>query len=594
MSRNCSFRRRLHLHSDAGCSTLETSKLHPLAILMGRLKFYPRRAGTTRRQFIRRAGGATLAVGTLPLLGACGGGGADPVPSSPGTGLFRHGVASGDPLADRVILWTRVTADGGGPVDVDCIVATDTALGQVVARFTQTTDPTRDHTVKADVTGLQPNTTYYYRFAVGGVASPIGRTRTLPVGATTRLRMAVVSCSNLAQGFFNAYGRVAERADLDLVVHLGDYLYEYSDDPDNVRVHEPAVETVTLADYRTRHAQYKRDADAQQMHRQHPVVAIWDDHDIASDANATGSRNHTEGAEGTWSARVDAALQAYYEWMPIRPADPNNLRKCNRSFAYGDLVELLMLEERLLARSPQVDTSAGVNGVFSQAGAFADPAREMLGAAEQDWLATRLRTSAARWKMLGQGVMLAQLKIEAKSNAEGGGRFLNADQWDGYQPARDRLFQVLKGSGGAPAVGNVVVLTGDAHSSWACDLTEDPNNGNVASGGYDSTTGAGSRAVEFIATSVTSPAILDTGGLLASALRSVNPHLKYIELTRRGYMLIDADPTRVVSEWWYVDSVAGPSNGQSFGAAFQVLTGAPHVVAAGPTSPRVNPPLLAP
>ena len=562
---------------------------------MGRVKRSPKKTGATRREFFRRAGGTTLAVGTLSLLGGCGGNGsADPVPSSPGTGLFRHGVASGDPLADRVILWTRVTPDVAGPVDVDCVVATDTALAQVVARFTLSTDATRDYTVKSDVLGLQPNTTYYYRFSVGGVGSPVGRTRTLPVGATTRLRMAVVSCSNLAQGFFNAYRRVAERADLDLVVHLGDYLYEYSDDPDNVRVHEPAVETVTLADYRTRHAQYKRDVDAQQMHRQHPIVAIWDDHDIASDANASGSRNHTEGAEGTWAARVDAALQAYYEWMPIRPVDPANLRKCNRSFAFGDLVELLMLEERIGARSPQLDSNTNVDGVFTQSGSFTNPAREMLGTEEQDWLAARLRTSTARWKMVGQGVMLAQLKIEPKSNADGGGRFLNADQWDGYQPARDRLFQALKGSASTPAVGNVVVLTGDAHSAWACDLTEDPNNDNVAAGGYDSGTGAGSRAVEFITTSVTSPAIFDIGGVVASGLRSVNPHLKYIELTRRGYMLVDADAARVVSEWWYVDDVASPSSGQAFGAAFQVLTGAPHVVPAGPTSPRTNPPALAP
>jgi alkaline phosphatase D len=567
---------------------------------MGRSKRRPAHGFANRRQFFRRAGGAAFALSPLCLLPACGGGGhdGDPIPTPPGSGLFQHGVASGDPLSDRVVLWTRVTPGGAGTVAVNtvavnCVVATDTALANVVASVSLTTDAARDYTVKVDVTGLTPATTYYYRFTVAGTSSPIGRTRTL-ASTTASLRLAVVSCSSLAEGFFNAYGRIAERADLDLVVHLGDYIYEYGAQQGNVRAVEPSFETVTLSDYRLRHAQYKRDADLQEMHRQHPMIAIWDDHDIASNAHATGSQNHTEGVEGTWTDRVGAALQAFYEWLPVRVVDATDPRKNYRGFAIGDLVELLMLEERLVARSPQLPGNATLPDTFRQRDAFLDPSREMLGSVEQDWVAARLRTSTAKWKFLAQGVMFAQLKLQAQTIAEGGGLYANADQWDGYQPARDRLYQVLKGDASHPAVGNVVVISGDAHSSWAADLTQDPSNSDVANGGYDPATGAGSHGVEFVGTSVTSPMILNTGGLAESLLRSINPHVRYVDLSRRGYLLIDADATRVVGEWWFVDTVTSRGGGQSFATAFQVLDGEHHLIPAAQTGARVNPPPLAP
>ena len=295
-----------------------------------------------RRRFLQGAG-AALGFGALPMLPACGGS-ADPegdnLPVPAGSGLFRHGVASGDPLSDRVVLWTRVSPENGGAVALECIVATDPGLTQRVARYETFTDASRDHTVKLDVTGLQPGTTYYYRFGAATAGSPVGRTRTLPVGSPTRLRLAVMSCAQLGKGYFNAYRRVAERADLDLVLHLGDYLYEQSDDGGDIRALEPANDCRTLADYRTRHAQYKRDPDLQELHRQHPVVAIWDDHDIASDASASGQPLHDP---ATWSARVAAALQAYYEWMPIRVIDPADLRRAYRSFPFGDLAEISVL-----------------------------------------------------------------------------------------------------------------------------------------------------------------------------------------------------------------------------------------------------------
>lgn len=553
----------------------------------------PRPQGTNRRDFFKRSGSAAMILATGPALPI----GQALAAAHHGT-LFQHGVASGDPLADRVILWTRVSSPRQAGITVHYTVATDPALKQVVLRGRTRTDSTRDFTVKVDAGPLKPNTTYYYRFDAEGSHSPIGRTKTLPVGNTQRLRMAVASCSNHAYGHFNAYRHIAERADLDLVMHLGDYLYEYGDGQyGNVRPTEPTTEIITLSDYRTRHAQYKRDADLQEAHRQHPWVIIWDDHETANDAYKDGAQNHSEGAEGTWIGRRNAALQAYYEWMPVRPVDPSDLARNNRAFQYGDLVDLVMLEERLSARSPQLQATIpvpGLGNLFTQTGGFADPARTLLGATQEAWLAQRLRGSATRWRFLGQGVMFAQLKGVAAANAAGGGLFLNSDQWDGYQPARNRIYDILKGANGLAPVNNVVVLTGDIHSSWAADLSQDPNNPFVAAGGYNPLTGEGSRAVEFVGTSITSPGIPDPTGSTAAFLRGVNPHFKYIDLNQRGYMLIDANPQRVVAEWWYVDTVASVSHVQAFGTAFEVQNGSNHLAPSTQTTPRPNAAALAP
>ncbi|MDB5796620.1 MAG: hypothetical protein JWP36_522, partial [Paucimonas sp.] len=199
----------------------------------------------------------------------------------------------------------------------------------------------------------------------------------------------------------------------------------------------------------------------------------------------------------------------------------------------------------------------------------------------------------AKWKLVGQGVMFAQLKLTPGRNADGGGAFVNPDQWDGYQPARERVYSMLANGGGGAALSNVVFLTGDLHSAWAADLTPDPNNPDVASGGYDAASGAGSRAVEFVATSITSPALEDFPRIPLSAAQVANPHVKYVELDRRGYLLLDIDADRVVGEWWYVDTVLQPSTGHVFGQAMQVRAGAPHMIAATRTEARPTPPPLA-
>jgi len=558
---------------------------------MGRpRKVQPARTGSSRRDFFKRSGAGAAALVAAPSL--------LPLAAEAASTVFQHGVASGDPLADRVILWTRVTPATAKPaVSVTYVVATDPALTQVVQRGSAKTNPGRDYTVKVDATGLQPATTYYYQFTAEGATSPVGRTKTLPTTGASSLRMAVVSCSNLAAGYFNAYARIAARADLDLVMHLGDYLYEYGTGQyGSVRTPEPANEIVTLTDYRQRHAQYKRDADAQAMHRQHPLIAIWDDHETANNSWKGGAENHQPATEGDWNARVTAALQAYYEWMPVRPVDVANLRDNHRSFAYGDLAELLMLEERINARSEQLTTAVHATafgaGFATTDPGYGDPSRTLLGDAEEAWLVKRLRTTPAQWKLLGQGVMFAQLKAPGSNQATDPGLyFINSDQWDGYEPARNRLFTAIKGDAANAQVNNLVVLTGDIHSSWAADLN--PNPHSPAS--YDKTTGAGSLGVEFVGTSVTSPGIdTDTTGAIAGAIKFYNPHFKYVQLTRRGYMLVDVNRDRVVGEWWYVDTVASPSNVEVFAAAFEVRQGENHLRPSAQTPSRANPPLLAP
>ena len=561
---------------------------------MGRpLNIKPTPRGTSRRGFFKSSGGAVAALAAAPM---------GVLASTKSANLgprFQHGVASGDPLVDRVILWTRVTPPApSSAVVVTYVMALDPALTRVVQRGTAKTNPGRDYTVKVDPVGLQPGTTYYYRFFCAGDASPIGRTRTLPAGDVQRLRIAVASCSNHAYGYFNAYRRMAERADLDLVLHLGDYLYEYGPNIyGSLRTPEPPNEMVTLSDYRLRHAQYKRDADSQAMHRQHPMVAIWDDHEITNNAWRNGAENHTEGAEGSWTDRVNVGLQAYYEWMPVRIPDASERRRNQRAFQVGNLVELVMLEERLSARSEQLPATIpapGLGNVFAQVGAFTDPTRTLLGAEQEAWLGQKLRGSAARWKLLGQGVMFAQLKAQGATLAAGGGLFFNSDQWDGYQPARDRVYKFIKGDASHAPVNNVVVLTGDIHSSWAADLSQDPNNPNVAGGGYNAATGEGSSAVEFVGTSITSPGLNDPNGSTAAFLRSVNPHFKYIDFTQRGYMLLDVTPQKLVCEWYFVDTVASLSNNQVFGTAFEVQQGTNRVQPSAQTTAPANPPALAP
>lgn len=558
----------------------------------------------TRRDFLRRSALAATAATTLPLLQACGSKDSPAVngtlpdvrPSTPVS--FKHGVASGDPLADRVILWTRLS-DATSAQRGTLTVALDGAMRQVVATTDFSTDASRDYTVKVDQAGLQPATTYFYQFTVGTQLSPVGRTRTLPVGGIDHLRFGVAVCASLAHGYFNAYARLAERLDLDAVIHLGDYIYEYASDPASgdevygtVRSYEPTHEIRTLDDYRMRHAQYKRERELQAMHRQHVIIAIWDDHEFADNASTAGAVNHQPAKDGDWNARIAAALQAYYEWMPIRVQDASDLRRNYRQFRFGNLVDLFMLEERVGARSLQATPNgpAGAAGLdtFTETGDFADAGRQLLGTTEEKWLFDGLQASTATWKLLGQGVMVAQLKVVGLPNATTQSQYLNNDQWDGYNPARERLFDAIDGTRGKP-VDNVVVLTGDIHTSWAANLSRDPNNPLA----YNPLTGDGSLAVEFVCPSVTSPG-LEQLNPLANALRLNNPHFQYIDLAQKGYMVIDITPTRTSGEWWYTGAPATRQATNSFGTAYQVVSGTRTLKPGTEAPARSNPPPAAP
>lgn len=562
----------------------------------------------SRRLFLQ--GSASLAGASL--LPGCNSS-TSSVAAPPASGVrFDHGVASGDPLPDRVILWTRVTPakDHSGPLTVDWEIASDPAMSQRLDSGRVDTGPDRDFTVKIDPTGLAAGQTYYYRFAVGEVRSPVGRTRTAPVGPVERLRVGVASCSSLAHGLFNAYRRLAERADLDVVLHLGDYIYEYGNgEYGEARDYEPPHEIVALDDYRLRYAQYRRDADLQEAHRQHAFITVWDDHESANNSYRDGAENHTEGEEGTWTDRLAASVRAYYEWMPIREAEPGNPLRIYRRFTFGDLADFAMLDTRIIDRDEEVLMDEG--GMINAA-ALNDESRRLIGEEQLSWLSDALNASTATWKFLGQQVMFGQLRLVAAPDlaelltaAEGplrllpvagsGGLILNPDQWDGYAAERRRVWDLIRGGQASPAVAinNVVVLTGDIHTSWAMDITEDPVNPLA----YNPLTGAGSMAVEFVCTSITSPGL----GLPPAAESSVeqlapliNPHMKYINLQEKGYMLLDITPQRAQAEWYFVPTISEPSTDESLGAVFATEAGANHVVAGEPSAPRNNPPPLAP
>lgn len=500
---------------------------------------------------------------------------------------FLHGVASGDPLDDRVVLWTRVSGDAGAPerAVVSWRVAKDPGFAHPVAEGVTVTDASVDFTVKLDAEGLKAGTTYYYRFRAFGHDSPVGRARTAPGKNQARARLAVASCSNYPYGYFNAYAAIAQRADLDAVLHLGDYLYEYQngaygDGSALGRVPSPDREIVTLADYRQRHAQYKTDPDLQEAHRQHAFIVVWDDHEVTNDSWQNGAENH-QPEEGDFQARKAAAIQAYFEWMPIRAAKRDRSERVYRSFQFGRLFDLIMLDTRLAGRDQQVADPC-------DAASIADPNRQLLGEDQEAWLFRELDKSTrrgARWRLLGQQVMFGQLVNVLAA----GGCIFNPDQWDGYAAARARVLSKLSTAG----IDNVVVLTGDIHSSWGNDLTGapfDPSSYHPASGG-------GSLAVEFVTPAVTSPGIDEPtqAALFAGAIRQSHPHVKFVELFHRGYALLDITLERVQCEWYHLATIKERRADESLAGMLQVVSGTNHLVPAlEPSVPLANAPALAP
>lgn len=562
-----------------------------------------RRSGLSRRDFLLRAGTAVAAVGLAPLLPACGNStapgdsaiGAGPGVSSP----FKHGIATGDPLPNAVIFWTRVTPESAAEeIAVVLRVYQDPQLTQLFGSIPATANSLRDWTVKIDFAGLLPASSYYYQFEAKGFKSAIGRTRTAPSGTVSRLRLGLVSCSSYAHGFFNAYGHLSKRADLDAIVHLGDYIYEYASDAasgdevyGSARPYEPSYEMKTLADYRTRHAYYKRtDPELVELHRQFPFITIWDDHESCDNSWRDGGLNHNEGGknEGVWSDRKSFSQRAYDEWMPIRLPVPGDSNRIWRKLSYGSLAELILLDTRLFDRDLQLSTPIQPQENTT------DAAKKMIGPVQRQFLIDSIKNSTATWKLVGSQVVFHQWSLSPGLKSAGGPRGLNGDSWDAYGFERQQIIDALR----ANAAKNVVILTGDVHSSWVADITDDPNNPAAYSNNPVDNSGSGSVAAEFVVTSITSPvqaqlAMLDPA---IDGFRANNPHIKYIDLLNKGYSILDVTPERVLCEYWYVSTIATRGGTESFATAFPVPVDANRVraaVTAASTAPA-NPPPLAP
>lgn len=503
---------------------------------------------------------SALGVAGGPLSLGCR---SEPVTSAD-VSMFQHGVASGDPLQDSVVLWTRLSlSEETGAVSGEWEVFDSVELGKPVKTGAFDTNAERDHTVKVVAEGLEPATTYYYRFRVGNSASPLGRTRTAPRGETERLRLAVFSCSSYAHGYFHAYRAVAQRADLDAVVHLGDYIYEYGNgEYGSVRGYDPPHELVTLSDYRRRYAQYRRDPDLQLLHQQLPLLAVWDDHEVANDAWKEGAENH-QADEGSYAERRRAAERAYFEWLPLRETPSGQVQ---RSFRFGDLLSIVLADTRHWGRDRQLSVEDP---------GFDAPERSILGADQEAWLQQELSQADTVWRFLAQQVMFSALPIGV----------VNTDAWQGYPQNRQRVLQLIRDQ----AIDNLVILSGDIHMSWALDVVADQELE-----AYDPETGAGSLAVELVAPSVSSPSVDRELGEELAPLALEERHVRFAQLWKRGYLLLDVDRARVQAEWYLFERVDGPSE-QRLEAVFELRAGESFLREGdGPAPDREQPPPLAP
>ncbi|WEK42160.1 MAG: alkaline phosphatase D family protein [Candidatus Sphingomonas colombiensis] len=481
---------------------------------------------------------------------------------------FTHNVASGEPGPDSMLLWTRYVPNAGeGIIRLDAEVALDPDFAKVVARGTVRTGAYRDWTAKVTIDGLSPGTVYWYRFvAPDGGKSPAGRTKTLPQGKVSRFGLAVFSCSNLPNGWFNAYAHAAERNDLDLWLHVGDYFYEYGEPsprPADLlagRIVEPDHEILSIADYRLRYACYRADPDLQRLHQMAPMVALWDDHESANDSWEGGAQNHQPATEGDWNARRAAAIQVYREWMPVSD-EPW------KAYPIGALATLYRTESRLLARTKQADIGAALRDANPDAalkafrdGEWQDPSATMLGTTQESWLAHAFKANArtTAWQLVGMGTImgrtvmprdaagwlrsgaserkLASFRDNIRAAALGLPMWM--DRWDGYPAARARL---LRSAQAADA--DLVMLSGDSHNAWAYALEE----------------GGKPAGVEFAGQAVTSNGMEGEMGVdpavVARGFVAANPELKWADTSRRGYMMIEVTPSRVTGDWLFMQTI---------------------------------------
>lgn len=548
-------------------------------------------------------GGAGLAACTTTDLAIS--------PARPESVSFDHGVASGDATSDAVVLWTRVTPETQTSsaimvrvyysVSRDAIQSLDGSIDPVSAVIESaplSTSASRDYTVKVDLKNLQADTVYYYRFAVDGPdgvqLSPIGKTRTMPAAGGEKMSLAVVSCSNWPFGYFNVYKAISERDDVDAVIHLGDYIYEYGVDGYGGQVgetlgrrHDPVTEIVTLEDYRTRHRQYKSDPALQAAHAIAPWYCTWDDHESTNDSYRTGAQNHNpEENEGDWTTRKQMAVQAYFEWMPVREPVPGMAREAfYRKMDFGDLATIFLLESRLLGRSDEISwfdeltPDMSFEEIMTKVGEVRakvdDPSRTMLGQVQEDWLDEGLKASANKgtvWQLLANQVIMASVKLplmqqvltdEEKAKLPGGfGEVMmafsplqqpwNLDAWDGFPAARKRLYESAQA-----ANARVITVTGDTHTAWANNLHDD---GDLI-------------GVEFGCTSVTSPGLgksvpIDRLGELFS---DANEDVVWHDPFGNGFTMLTLTREKAVGDFYKVTSIVEKDYAVEWVAGYETL-----------------------
>lgn len=543
-----------------------------------------------RRKFVLQMSSAAAVIASGGVLTACGSNG---VELNGEQAAFNYGVASGDPLADRVILWTHAKISNDASIPLTWQIAADANFSPILFSGKVTASADTGFTAKVDATGLSANTEYFYRFvAPNNSVSAVGRTRTLPVGNVSEVKLAVFSCSDYPAGYFNAYD-AAVSSGAQVALHLGDYIYEYKDgvyppaaSAVAARVSAPASEVVTVADYRARHALHKADPYVKALHARMPLIAIWDDHEFANNAWIGGAENHNPQTQGTWNARKAAASQVYHEWMPIRSPDPSNLLRIYRSFDFGNLLSLHMLDTRIIGREQQPDRMLDANGRDVPNPAFLPYAfnrnKQLLGEAQQAWLDTQMTGSKATWQILGNQTIMGRTILPASvltTNLSTASvtAYLTAkatpvalqtqaqkdlldpsknprisytfDDWEGYPAARDA---VLNSAAKLKAAGKkFVVLSGDSHNAWYYKLTLADGTQVGAEFAGMSVTSSGFEGV--FPPSVVPPATL------AATIRAFVEDLNYVDTYRRGYMLITVTPAATKADYVYVSTVTSSS-----------------------------------
>jgi alkaline phosphatase D len=492
-------------------------------------------------------GGAAMAQALLGLTG------------------FTHNVASGEPDPDSVLLWTRYVSPTGGPSKVRVEISESQDFAKIAGGGQMVTGPWRDHTVKITVDNLAPGKWHWFRFiAPDGSMSPVGRTKTLPVGKAAKFNIAIFSCSNLGFGEFNAYGHAAARDDIDLVLHMGDYIYEYARGgyDGGAKFAErifPNSEILTLADYRLRYQSYRADKQLQALHANFPMIPNTDDHEGTNDMWEGGAQNH-QPDEGDWTNRKNAAMQVWREWLPVGETPW-------KEYPIGDLATYYRTDTRAVARSkPYLHgdfmRAADPAKAFSEFhdGAWVDPAMTMLGSEQESWLTKAIGRNKATWAVLGSGTNMGYNYTpeealnwfpkdapESRRNyarqgiaAAKAGLPYNLDNWGGYPVARSRILAAAQ-----RADANLVVVTGDSHNGWAFDLPEGGKPAGVEFGGHS----VSSPGFES-ATQGTDPAVIARNLLEAS-----KQELRWVDTSNRGYMHLSLTPQAATNEWVFMQSV---------------------------------------